>query len=53
MSARRELGRWAKWVKGRRRTRLPVLELISQGNKRHSLGNTVSDTVMELYVDRW
>ena len=41
-----------KWVKGRRRYRLPVRERVSHRNKRYSIGNTVSGFVIALYSDR-
>lgn len=48
-----EGGRWAKWVKGSGRDRLPVMERINHGNKSHSIGSIVHDIVIALYSDRW
>ena len=42
----------AKWVKGNERYRFPVMERISHGDKRHSVGYTVNSTVIVLYGDR-
>lgn len=42
-------GEWAKWMKGRRRHRLLVMASISHRNKRHSIRNTVNDTIIALY----
>lgn len=41
----REDGGWAEWLKETGRYRLPVTECVSHENKRHSVRNTVSDTV--------
>ena len=49
-------GRWWAWTekgKGRGRYKLPVKEGISHRNRRHSIGNTVSDIVTALRSDRW
>ena len=47
-----EVGGWAKWVKGSGRYRLPVMEWVSHENRRHSMENTVDDTVIALYGDK-
>ena len=42
VARREEGGGMAKWVKGSETYRLPVMEWVSQGNKRHSIGNIVN-----------
>ena len=49
---RKKVVGWAKWVKRSGRYRLPVTEQISQGNKRHSIGNIVNGIVIALYGDK-
>ena len=44
------LTRWVKWG---RRYGLPVMELINEGNKMHSIGNIVNDTVIVIYGNKW
>lgn len=41
----------AKWIKGRRRNRLWVMEWTSHRNKRYSIGSMVSGTIIVLYSD--
>ena len=43
-------GGWAKWVKGNGRYRLPVMERISNGDERHSIGNIVNVIVIAFVV---
>ena len=47
------VGRWAKSVNGNGRYNLLVMEWISHRNKRHSIGNIVSDIIAALYGYRW
>jgi len=48
-----EEGGWAKRMKGSEKYRLPVMERIIHGDKRHSIGNRVNGVVIVLYGDRW
>lgn len=43
---------WANWVKGSRKYRLPVMNWINHGNKRHNIGKIVYDIIV-LYGNRW
>lgn len=45
------VGEREKWEKGSRRYKLPVMEGKSLCDERYSIGNTVSDTVIDLYGD--
>ena len=45
--------KWAKWVKSSGRYRLPVIERINHGNKRHRIENIVNGILIALYGDRW
>lgn len=38
--------RWAKWVEGNGKNRLPVLELVRHRVKRNSIGTIVSNSVV-------
>lgn len=49
MVARGEVAGYAKWVKGSERYKLPVMQS-SHRSKRHSAGNTISDTAIVLCV---
>ena len=46
-------GRWAKWMKGDGRYRLPNNGMSKYGNKRLSIGNRVKNTGRAVYGDRW
>ena len=44
-------GGWAKWMKVSGRYRTLVIEQVSHGNKRHSIGNILSGIIITLYGD--
>ena len=44
-------GGWAEWVKGSGKYRLPVMEGVSHGDQRYSIGNIVSGSIIALYGD--
>ena len=46
------MGTWAECMKESERYRLPIMEQVSPVDKRHSIGHTVSDTVIALHDDR-
>ena len=48
-----EVGGWTKWVKGRGKFRVPVIELINHKAQRYSIGNLVSGIIIASYINRW
>ena len=48
---RERKGKWAKQMKGINRYTLPVTQ-VSHGDETHSTGNTVKDTVINLYANK-
>ena len=44
---------WPKYIKEIKRYHCPVIKQIRQGDRKYSMGNTVNNTVIMLYGDRW
>ena len=41
-------GGWAKWVKGIKRYKLPVIKYVSHGYEKHSIKNVANNMVIHL-----